>query len=118
MPFNLDQNIQIHAEDVFRNRIRLFQKLMQKKVRDILLVSSLYDFYLFEEDGRLYELIREEYQTLNLSWAPEITHVTTGEEALNLLKHQSNFEIIVTTLHIEDMHVIQLAQKIRDITKD
>lgn len=118
MPFNLDQNIQIHAEDVFRNRIRLFQKLMQKKVRDILLVSSLYDFYLFEEDGRLYELIREEYQTLNLSWAPEITHVTTGEEALNLIKNQGNFEIIVTTLHIEDMHVIQLAQKIRDITKD
>lgn len=118
MPYTLEQNIQINAEDVFRNRIRLFQKLMQKKVREILLVSSLYDFYLFEEDGRLYELIREEYQTLNLSWAPEITHVTTGEEALNLIKNQNNFQIIVTTLHIEDMHVIQLAQKIREITTD
>jgi CheY-like chemotaxis protein len=118
MPYSLEHNIQMNAEDVFRNRIRLFQKLMQKKVREILLVSSLYDFYLFEEDGRLYELIREEYQTLNLSWAPEITHVTTGEEALNLIKNQNNFEIIVTTLHIEDMHVMQLAQKIREITTD
>ena len=118
MPYTLEQNIQINAEDVFRNRIRLFQKLMQKKVREILLVSSLYDFYLFEEDGRLYELIREEYQSLNLSWAPEITHVTTGEEALNLIKYQNNFEIIITTLHIEDMHVMHLAQKIREITKD
>ena len=118
MPYNLEHNIQINAEDVFRNRIRLFQKLMQKKVREILLVSSLYDFYLFEEDGRLYELIREEYQSLNLSWAPEITHVTTGEEALNLIKYQNNFEIIITTLHIEDMHVMHLAQKIREITKD
>jgi CheY-like chemotaxis protein len=118
MPYSLEHNIQINAEDVFRNRVRLFQKLMQKKVRDILLVSSLYDFYLFEEDGRLYELIRAEYQSLNLSWAPEITHVTTGEEALNLIKNQGNFELIVTTLHIEDMHVMQLAHKIREITKD
>jgi CheY-like chemotaxis protein len=118
MPYSLEHNIQINAEDVFRNRIRLFQKLMQHKVREILLVSSLYDFYLFEEDGRLYELIREEYQTLNLSWAPEITHVTTGEEALNLIKQQNRFEIIITTLHIEDMHVMQLAEKIHEITKN
>lgn len=118
MSYTMGHNIQINAEDVFRNRIRLFQKLMQHKIREILLVSSLYDFYLFEEDGRLYELIREEYQTLNLSWAPEITHVTTGAEAINLLKSQGHFEIIVTTLHIEDMHVMQLAQKIREVTKD
>ena len=118
MPYNLEQNIQINAEDVFRNRIRLFQKLMHKKVREILLVSSLYDFYLFEEDGRLYEQIREEYQTLNLSWAPEITHVTTGEEAINLIKEEDNFDIIITTLHIEDMHVIKLAEKIRSIGCD
>ena len=118
MPYTLEHNIQINAEDVFRNRIRLFQKLMQKKVHDILLVSSLYDFYLFEEDGRLYEQIREEYQSLNLSWAPEIMHVTTGQEALNLIKNQNKFEIIVTTLHIEDMHVMELAQKIRAIASD
>ncbi len=118
MPHSLEQNIQINAEDVFRNRIRLFQKLMHKKVREILLVSSLYDFYLFEEDGRLYELIREEYQTLNLSWAPEITHVTTGAEAINLIQHEDEFDIIITTLHIEDMHVIKLAQEIRRISKD
>jgi CheY-like chemotaxis protein len=118
MPYRLEQKNEIHAEDVFRNRIRLFQQLMQKKVRDILLVSSLYDFYLFEEDGRLYELIREEYQTLNLSWAPEITHVTTGKEALHLIKDLSHYEIIVTTMHIEDMHVMDLAQKIRKIRKD
>lgn len=118
MPYTLEHNIQINAEDVFRNRVRLFHKLMRKKVREILLVSSLYDFYLFEEDGRLYELIREEYQTLNLSWAPEITHVTTGKEALQLIENQGEFEIIVTTLHIEDMHVMELAHKIRTINKD
>lgn len=118
MPYNIEDNLDIDAEDIFRNRIRSFHKLMQKKVRDILLVSSLYDFYLFEEDGRLYEQIREEYQSLNLSWAPEITHVTTGNEAINLLKSQGTFDIVITTLHIEDMHVMKLANKIREVTKD
>jgi len=46
------------AEDIYGSRIKSFQKLMRFKVRDILLVASLYDQYLFEEEGRLYELIR------------------------------------------------------------
>ncbi len=103
-----------HLEDIFTNRIKRFQKLMRFKIREILLVSSYYDFYLFEEDGRLYELIRQEYQTLNLSQAPEIIHVASGEEALDLVKSENEFDLIVTTLHIEDMHVINFAQKIRE----
>jgi CheY-like chemotaxis protein len=86
---------------------------MRHKIKEILLVSSLYDNYLFEEDGRLYELIREEYQALNLSQAPEITHVTTGEEALELFDDVP-FDLIITTLHIEDMHVVKFAQKIKE----
>ncbi|RPI05962.1 MAG: response regulator [Ignavibacteriae bacterium] len=86
---------------------------MRIKVRDILLVASLYDQYLFEEDGRLYELIRQEFQVLNLSHPPEITHVTSGEEAIELLTSGENFDLVITTLHIEDMPVIRFAQKIR-----
>ncbi|MBT8378872.1 MAG: histidine kinase [Ignavibacteria bacterium] len=86
---------------------------MRIKIRDILLVSSIYDYYLFEEDGRLYELIRSEYQNLNLSQAPEVTHVTTGTEALDLLRNENQFDLIITTLHIEDMHVINFANEIK-----
>ncbi len=102
-----------HLEDIFANRIKRFQKLMRYKIREILLVSSFYDFYLFEEDGRLYELIRQEYQNLNLSQAPEITHVTTGEEAVDLLNSDNEFDLIITTLHIEDMHVITFADRVK-----
>lgn len=100
-------------ENVFGARIKKFQKLMKHKIREILLVSSIYDNYLFEEDGRLYELIREEYQNLNLSQSPEITHVTTGSEALELFTNEASFDIIITTLHIEDMHVVKFAQMVR-----
>jgi CheY-like chemotaxis protein len=104
---------QLSTEDIYGSRIKSFQKLMRFKVRDILLVASLYDQYLFEEDGRLYELIRQEFQVLNLSHPPEITHVTSGEEAIALLTSGENFDLVITTLHIEDMPVIRFAQKVR-----
>ena len=103
----------LSVEDIYGGRIKSFQKLMRFKVRDILLVASLYDQYLFEEDGRLYELIRQEFQVLNLSHPPEITHVTSGEEAIELLTSGENFDLVITTLHIEDMPVIRFAQKVR-----
>ncbi len=106
---------QLNLKNIFGGRIKRFQKLMRYKIRDILLVSSLYDNYLFEEDGRLYELIREEYQNLNLSHAPEITAVTTAAEALELTNNSCHgYDLIITTLHIEDMHVIDFAHAIRD----
>ncbi len=104
---------QYKQENVFGARVRRFQKLMRYKIREILLVSSIYDNYLFEEDGRLYELIREEYQNLNLSQSPEITHVTTGADALEKLSGRLSFDLIITTLHIEDMHVVKFAQMVR-----
>jgi CheY-like chemotaxis protein len=105
----------LKIEDISGSRIKTFQKLMRFKIRDILLVSSLYDNYLFEEDGRLYELIRREAQDLNLSHAPEITHVTNAAEAIELASGQNQFDLIITTLHIEDMHVIKFAQMARKV---
>ena len=106
---------EIKLENVFHTRLKKFQKLMHFKIQEILLVSSIYDYYLFEEDGRLYELIRSEYQNLNLSQAPEITHVTTGEEAIELLKGDHNFDLIITTLHIEDTHVVKFANQVKSL---
>jgi CheY-like chemotaxis protein len=100
-------------EDIFSSKIREFHKLMKFRIRDILLVSSLYDFYLFEEDGRLYELIRQEYQVLNLSQAPEITHVTSGTEALEIALMEDRYDLVIVTLHIEDMHPVKFTQMLR-----
>ena len=111
----LEQLKRYSLENVFSARIKKFQKLMRYKIREILLVSSIYDNYLFEEDGRLYELLREEYQNLNLSQAPEIHHVTTGFEALELLRNENEFDLIITTLHIEDMHPTLFARQVKDI---
>jgi len=105
---------QITDEMILGSRVQNFQKLMKFKIREILLVSSLYDSYLFEEDGRLYELIRKEYQGLNLNYAPEITHVSNGREAIELALEEDRFDLIICTLHIEDMHSVKFARMVRE----
>jgi CheY-like chemotaxis protein len=102
------------VEHGYGNRFQGFQNLMRLRIRDVLLVSSLYDLYLFEEDGRLYELIRHEYQGFNLSHSPELTRVSSGQEAIALAKEVNRFDLIITTLHIDDMHAIDFARLVKE----
>jgi CheY-like chemotaxis protein len=101
-------------EHGYGNRFQGFQNLMRLRIWNILLVSSLYDLYLFEEDGKLYELIRNEYQDLSLSHSPELTRVSNGFEAIALVKEENRFDMIITTSHIEDMHPIYFAKLVKD----
>ncbi len=105
-------------EHGYGTRFQGFQNLMRNRIRDVLLVSSLYDLYLFEEDGRLYELIRNEYQGLHLSHSPELTRVSSGKEAINLAKEEKRFDLIITTLHIEDMNALRFAKLVREAGLD
>lgn len=101
------------ADDGYGTRFHEFQNLMRYRIRDVLIVSSLYDLYVFEEDGQLYDLIRSEYRGLNLSHTPELTRVSSGRQAIEMLKQEKRFDLIITTLHIEDMGPETFARKIR-----
>ena len=90
-----------------------FHQLERRRIRDILLVSSLFDFYLFEEEGLLYEQIQSEYHGFHLSHTPELTRISSGAEALKLLERGERFDLIITTLHIDDMTPQRLAREIR-----
>ena len=111
--YSLSNIDQLWVEHGYGTRFQGFQNLMKYRIRDILLVSSLYDSYLFEEDGRLYELIRREYQGLNLSHSPELIRVSSGIEAIALAKEEKRYDLIITTLHIEDMHALNLAKLVK-----
>ena len=63
-------------------RFSQYEKLMPHRVRDILLVASLYDSFILAEDGQLNELILDRYVDLNLRYAPRVRRVSTGAEAL------------------------------------
>jgi len=95
-----------------------FQNLMRRRIRDVLLVASLYDLYIFDEDERLYELVYQQYHGLNLSHAPEFTRVSKGEKAKKLLAGKNHFDLIITTMHLEDMSVIDFVQDVRELHVD
>jgi CheY-like chemotaxis protein len=95
-------------------QFRSFQELMRRRIRDVLLVSSQYDSFIFEEGGALHELIHTEYGELGLSNPPEFTRVSTGAEAIALLRGEGSFDLVIATPHTEDLHPLQLVQKARD----
>ena len=90
-----------------------FENLMPFRVNDILLVSSLYDSFILREDGRLNELLIGESLELNLHHVPGITHVPSGEEAVELARSQPRFNLIVTNLQVGDMDAAQLARNVK-----
>lgn len=98
----------------YATRFQGFQSLMRFHVSDILLVSSLYDSFILEEGGRLYEMLRKEYEGLSLSHTPSITHVSSGSEALDLISSGHSYDLIITTLHIEDMLATRFAKKLKE----
>jgi CheY-like chemotaxis protein len=86
---------------------------MPFRVQDILLVSSLYDSFTLQEDGRLNELIAGEFLELSLHHTPGLTHVSTGAEAVALAKAERRFNLIITTLRAADMNATELAAEVR-----
>jgi CheY-like chemotaxis protein len=97
------------AESLFEG----FENLMPFRVHDILLVSSLYDSFILREDGRLNELLMKESQDLHLQHVPGISHVSSGREALELVRSQPRFNLIVSNLHLGDMDAATLAGEVK-----
>ncbi len=95
------------------NPYEAFQNLMPYRVQDILLVSSLYDSFTLQEDGRLNELILGEFLELSLHQTPGMTHVSLAAEALELARNEPRYNLIVTAPHPADMDATALARAVR-----
>src|ERR1700751_2218639 len=104
-----DNDAFFDAEDAFEG----FDRLMPFRVQDILLVSNLYDSFILREDGRLNELLIGESRELNLQQIPSITQVSTGSEALALLRSQPRFNLVGTNLEVGEMDAARLAREIK-----
>ncbi|HPR64764.1 MAG TPA: DUF5752 family protein [Thermoanaerobaculia bacterium] len=94
-----------------------FHDLMKARVREILLVSSLYDAYVMEEDGRLSERLLSEYEELNLRFIPRITRVSTAEEALSMMERRT-FDLVITMMRILDMNPQAFGRRVKDLDPD
>ena len=91
-----------------------YQSVMRHRVMDVVLASSPYDAFILEEAGELSERMVGEFRNLDLHYAPGLTSVSSGEEALcGLAQEQSRVNLIVTTPHLPDMDAAELAIRAR-----
>ena len=94
-----------------------FPQLIQHRIQNLLLVSSPYDLFILEEDGLSTDMISSEYIDLGLTHAPNITRVSTGEEALAAIRSRP-FDLVITLLRLGDMDVRKFTQAVRQLQPD
>lgn len=94
-----------------------FPNLMPRRIQEVLLVSSPYDSFILEEDGLLTEMVASEYQDLGLTHSPNITRVSTGEEALAAIRERP-FDLVITMLRLGDMDVGRFGGAVRRLNAD
>ncbi len=92
----------------------IFQELMPTKVKEVLLVATLYDSYSIVREGQFSDKIFGEYLQLNLYAAPRFTSVHSMEDALITLEH-IDFDLIIVMAGVDKDSPIQTARAIRDI---
>jgi CheY-like chemotaxis protein len=100
------------ATEMYHFKETPFKQLMANRIGDILLVCSEYDKFMLEEDGRIDELLFQEYVSLNLRYPPKFTQASTAQEAFRQLEKRS-FDLVITMLNIGDINAIELAGKIK-----
>ena len=92
----------------------IFQELMPTKVKEVLLVATLYDSYSIVREGQFSDKIFGEYLQLNLYAAPRFTSVNSMEDALLTLKHK-DFDIIIVMAGVDKDTPVEIAREIRNI---
>ncbi len=98
--------------DRLEKSFKVFHELMARRVQEILLISSPYDAFIMEEDGRLAGRIIHEYRGLNLTRPPRITWVSSGREALQRLG-EKKFDLVITMTRLDDMEPAQMCGEIK-----
>ena len=88
--------------------------LSRFRVHNILLVSSVYDAFILAEDGELHEVILREFLDLNVRSTPGVTHVSDGDQAIELARDESHYNLIIASTYLGDLSAIALATRLRD----
>lgn len=102
----------------YQSRFSTYYDLMRFSVNEILLVSSLYDNFILEEDGKISEEMFTAYRKLNLSsLPPRITRVSTGADAINLVKMRK-FDLIITMRRLTDIDPFEFGRKVKSINPE
>ncbi|MCK5005477.1 MAG: phosphoenolpyruvate synthase, partial [Candidatus Aminicenantes bacterium] len=116
----MDESIVIKENGIpldYEPQFGIFHDLIKFRVREILLVSSFYDAFVLEEDGRLSERIFSEYIDLNLRFIPRIVRVSSAEEAIAALE-KGSFDLVITMTRLTGMDSLEFGKKVKTMDPD
>ncbi|MEN8228949.1 MAG: PEP/pyruvate-binding domain-containing protein [Bacteroidota bacterium] len=85
---------------------------MQRRIRKVLIISSNYDFFMLEEDGRIDEQIFNEYVSLNLRYPPRFIKATSAREAFRIMKEEE-IHLVIEMLNLGEDDAFTLANRIK-----
>jgi len=95
----------------------LLESLMPVRVRSVLLISSLYDSFVFEVDGFLAEQVAEDFYLLNLTNFPSIFHASSIQSALKLLELEK-IDLVIVHLSSQRSIAMDLLKMIKTRNQD
>ncbi len=125
----LQQNLSENNKDNFKSDIissKFLQKFLNKntynrdiyhdltpfKVREILLISSLYDAYAIEREGRFTEHMLGQYGQLNLTSIPRITGASSVKQAFEEL-NKKHFDLIIYMVGVDKITPVTASREIK-----
>ncbi len=94
----------------------IYHDLMPFKVQEILMVSTLYDAFSIESEGRFFDDVLGEYQHLNLSSIPRITAVSTISQVFESLKIK-HYDFIILMTGMDHKKTVFLMREIKKFYK-
>ena len=98
----------------YHPKYRKYRYLMRKRIVEILLVSSIYDSFIMEEDVRLSDQIYEEFHNLNLRTLPHISRASSVSQAEALLREQK-FDLVITMRRLGEVDPWAFAERVKKI---
>ncbi|MGF1584945.1 MAG: PEP/pyruvate-binding domain-containing protein [Bacteroidales bacterium] len=90
----------------------LFHDLMPFKVKEILLVATLYDAYSIEKEGRFSDHMLGQYHQLNLSSLPRVTGVSKHEEALAEIRYK-HYDMVIIMIGVDKQMPLLLSSELK-----
>jgi hypothetical protein len=103
----------VESYDESRVSRNAFHDLMRYRVKEVLLVASLYESFIVESDGVLTEQIYGEYFKLHLNTVPRITCAYSPESALEMFR-DGRFDLVVLIAGLDFDHPLALARAMKD----
>lgn len=80
-------------------------------VKNLLILSSSYDYFLLEEEGRLRELFQENFSSRDFGVIPNLSHVEDADRCLDIIE-KSRIDLLIV-INEPEMDIIDFSKKVK-----